>query len=185
MGSRKTARSASPRRSPKPRASPKETAPAEATKKKYASGTNFVEGGVDENPLFLALVFAGPILCQVLAFVTSAEMKAALVSQNSAGELLQGEPYLSELLPQCFSDLPQCASSVLSAALSVQPSIPAVQFLLGFMALALLLEFLPGKLVRHRACTSRARVRPRAHNLPVCVCMRCLCVVARTDRAHF
>lgn len=132
MGSRKTARSASPRRSPKPRASPKETAPAEATKKKYASGTNFVEGGVDENPLFLALVFAGPVLCQVLAFVTSAEMKA--------------EPYLSELLPQCFSDLSHCASSVLNAALSVQPTIPAVKFLLGFMSLALLLEFLPGKL---------------------------------------
>jgi len=111
-------------------------APQKTSKVKYAQGTNFVEGGADENPLLLGLIIVGPMLCQLLAYLTSEEMVRALDGQD---------PHLVTLLPLCLSNLPQCGMSTIRAALSVAPTWAAAKFVGGFMGVGLLLELLPGK----------------------------------------
>jgi len=97
-------------------------------------GKNFVEGGADENPLLLALIITGPLLTQLLAYLTSQEMFKHTP-----------EPYLSNLVPACLADLTACGLATANAAISVAPSMDAAKFLGCFMALALALEKLPGK----------------------------------------
>jgi len=115
----------------KPATETKEEAKVEPKKADYGEGTNWVAGGIDENPYFLGLIFVAPLLCQLLAYLTSEEMKHA--------------PHLSTLAPACYADLKQCGQNVLSAALSVRPSLEAVKFLASFSGVSLLLELLPGK----------------------------------------
>eukprot|EP00931_Biecheleriopsis_adriatica_P019417 TRINITY_DN13238_c0_g1_i1.p1 TRINITY_DN13238_c0_g1~~TRINITY_DN13238_c0_g1_i1.p1 ORF type:complete len:492 (+),score=88.36 TRINITY_DN13238_c0_g1_i1:44-1519(+) len=101
---------------------------------KYAEGTNWVEGGVDNNPYFFALTIAAPFLSILLSFLTSAEMQKTGV-----------EPNLSAMIPVCLEDLTQCGQGVLRAGCSVLPTLEAAKFVLGFMGVAFLLEFIPGK----------------------------------------
>jgi len=102
--------------------------------KKYAEGTNWVEGGIDNNPYFFALIIAAPFLSLLLSFLTSAEMKASGV-----------EPHLTTMIPACLSDPKQCVLGVVGAGLSVVPTLKAMKFVAAFMGVALLLELLPGK----------------------------------------
>merc|ERR1740130_1253809 len=123
--------SASPSRSPPPR---ERTPTNEGGKGLIVQGKNFVEGGADENPLLLALIITGPLLTQLLAYLTSQEMFKHTP-----------EPYLSNLVPACLADLTACGLATANAAISVAPSMDAAKFLGCFMALALALEKLPGK----------------------------------------
>jgi 7-dehydrocholesterol reductase len=101
---------------------------------KYAKGTNFVEGGADENPFIFFLCIAGPLMCQLFAYLTSEEMHKQVP-----------DPYVTTLVPACVADLKQCALTTLNAAMSVWPTVSAVKFVASFMGVALLLEMLPGK----------------------------------------
>ena len=94
-------------------------------------GKNYVEGGVDDNPAFLLLIIIGPMLCNLLGYLTSKEMVM--------------EPYLSTLVPACFADLEACGVATLDAAWLL-PSLEGFKFLAAFMGVALVLEFLPGKI---------------------------------------
>lgn len=74
-----------------------------------------------------------PLLCQLLAFVTSTAMTE--------------KPFLSHLLPKCGADVGECAKSIFNAAISGAPTLDAVKFLACFMGIALLLDrLLPGKI---------------------------------------
>jgi len=101
---------------------------------KYAEGTNWVEGGLEANPYFFALIIAAPFLSLLFSFLTSPAMKDTGV-----------EPNLSAMVPACLANLPGCGLAVFGAGVSVVPSIKAVGFLLCFMGVAFLLEFVPGK----------------------------------------
>jgi 7-dehydrocholesterol reductase len=95
-------------------------------------GQNFVSGGIEENGPLFALAICGPFLTILLAYLTSEEFKA--------------EPFLSTMLPTCVNDVYACGSHVLDAGLSVfPPTVEAIKFLFGFIGVAFLLEFLPGK----------------------------------------
>jgi len=100
---------------------------------KYAEGTNWVAGGVDENPYLFGLVVAAPFLSLLLSYVTSEDMKASGV-----------DPYLTSMIPACVTDLKKCGLNVLNAGLHVTPTAEAAKFILCFMAVGFLLEFLPG-----------------------------------------
>lgn len=102
----------------------------------YASGTNWVAGGVEDNSALFALVCAAPALAVLFGHLTSMEFKAADVA-----------PLLSVMVPACVEDIPGCGRSLLQTILnSYPPSMDAVKFILGFMAVGALLEFLPGKI---------------------------------------
>ena len=105
---------------------------------KYDEGTNYVEAGIEANPYFFALILAAPFLSLLLSYLTSAEMEADYPGMATAplGGMAQG----------LLSDPAGAIRSVLLAGLSVTPSPEAIQFVLGFWAVAFLLEFLPGKI---------------------------------------
>mmetsp|Transcript_35314 Transcript_35314/g.68080 ORF Transcript_35314/g.68080 Transcript_35314/m.68080 type:complete len:503 (+) Transcript_35314:64-1572(+) len=108
--------------------------PKQAAGKKYAQGTNWVEGGVDNNPSFLALLIVAPFLALLISYLTSQEMAKTGV-----------EPNLSSMVPACYADLKGCGMSILSAGTSVLPTAEAAKFVFSFMVLAFLLDFIPGK----------------------------------------
>jgi hypothetical protein len=98
----------------------------------YAKGTNWVEGGLDKS-YFLYLVLLAPFICQVLAYVTSDAFSGA-------------PPTLSRLVAASMADPQQVGQDLLGAIFSGLPTARAVQFLLCFNGLALVLEcILPGK----------------------------------------
>jgi len=128
--------SASPVRSPTKRTDIKDS-----KLDKYAQGTNFVEGGADENPFLLALLIGGPMYCQLLAYLTSEDMVKSL----------DGEPHLTTLVQACtgsfsLAELTNCGAATLNASLSVTPTLESLKFLACFMGMGLLLELLPGKI---------------------------------------
>jgi len=104
---------------------------------KYEEGTNFVAGGIEDNGPLFALAVCGPFVTILFGYLTSESFKETGVA-----------PHLSTMLPICYSDLSACATKVFTAGMStVYPlNIPAMQFILGFMLVAFLLEFLPGKI---------------------------------------
>ena len=100
----------------------------------YVDGTNWVSGGVEENAALFGLLCVAPIITVLLGYFTSEQFAATGM-----------EPHLSVMLPACFADVKVCASSLLSTSLML-PDMEAVRFILGFMAVGALLEFLPGKI---------------------------------------
>jgi len=101
---------------------------------KYAEGTNWVEGGIDNNPYLFGLCIAAPFLSLLLSYLTSEDMKASGV-----------EPHLSAMLPACFAHPKGCVLGVINAGMSVTPTVEAAKFVACFMGVGFLLEFLPGK----------------------------------------
>lgn len=99
-------------------------------KKEYAEGTNWVAGGVEDNAALFGLVCAAPFLTVLLGHLTSSDFS--------------GNPYLSEMIPMCYSDPRACGEALLSTVMML-PSLEAIQFVLCFMAVGALLELLPGK----------------------------------------
>eukprot|EP00546_Thalassionema_frauenfeldii_P015632 CAMPEP_0178909794 /NCGR_PEP_ID=MMETSP0786-20121207/8734_1 /TAXON_ID=186022 /ORGANISM="Thalassionema frauenfeldii, Strain CCMP 1798" /LENGTH=468 /DNA_ID=CAMNT_0020581963 /DNA_START=39 /DNA_END=1441 /DNA_ORIENTATION=- len=115
---------------------PKDEPSASQTKKDYDKGTNYVEAGIEANLFFFGLILAGPFLTVLLAYVTSPEMDSELAMAP-----------LMKMIPACVADVPQCLSSIAEAGWSVQPTYEAMQFILGFMGVAWMLEVvLPGKI---------------------------------------
>jgi hypothetical protein len=83
----------------------------EAEKKEYNEGTNFVAGGIEENPYFFALIVLAPFLTMLLSYLTSAEMATqhpGLATQPVTG-----------MVAGCLADMGGCARGVLAAGLSV------------------------------------------------------------------
>ena len=108
------------------------------SKTNYDEGTNFVEGGLEANPYFFALIIAAPFLSLLFAYLTSSEM-----AEKNSG--LAQSPFQGMLIG-CVNAPQECVAGVLAAGLSVQPTHEAVTFILAFMGVALFLEFLPGKI---------------------------------------
>lgn len=113
------------------------TKPPAKEGEKYDEGTNFVEAGIEANAFFFALILAAPFLSLLLAYLTGPEMATAYPDM--------AKNFVSEMLLGCLSSPSQCASGVLAAGLSVRPTMEGIQFILAFMGVALLLEWLPGK----------------------------------------
>ena len=111
---------------------------AKDAKVNYDEGTNFVEGGLEANPYFFALIIAAPFLSLLFAYLTSPALAAA--HPGLAQSPLQG------MLVGCVTAPQACVTGVLAAGLSVQPTYEASIFILTFMGVALLLEFLPGSI---------------------------------------
>lgn len=102
-------------------------------------GTNYVEGGIEQNAFFFGLIVAAPFLSLLLAYLTSEEMATDFPG-------LATHP-ISVMLPACASDPVNCVKSVYMKGFSVVPSLPAVHFVLSFMGVALVLErTLPGSI---------------------------------------
>ena len=100
-------------------------------------GTNYVEGGIEQNAFFFGLIVAAPFLSLLLAYLTSEEMATEFPGVAT-------HP-ISVMLPGCVSDPAGCVANVVTKGLSVVPTLPAIQFVVSFMAVALVLEqFLPG-----------------------------------------
>jgi 7-dehydrocholesterol reductase len=105
----------------------------------YADGTNHVEAGIEANAFFFGLIIAAPFLSLLLAYLTSEEMS------NDYPDLAT-HPF-SMMLPGCLSNPKFCIMSVVEKGFSVVPTVPAVQFVLSFMGVALVLEqLLPGSI---------------------------------------
>jgi len=102
----------------------------------YDKGTNWVHGGIDDNIYFKALILVAPLLCQLLAYVTSKKMVS--------------EPHLTNLVSSCYKDPKQCYWDIIGAASSGSPThlwYQTLRFLGSFFGVALLLEkLLPGKI---------------------------------------
>lgn len=106
----------------------------------YKSGTNWVHaGGIEANPYLFALVIVSPFLSLLLAYITSSDMAESDITWRATHPL-------TEMLPACLSNVSTCISSTLSAGTSVVPTLEGAKFVLSFMAVALALEFLPGKI---------------------------------------
>ena len=102
-------------------------------------GTNFVEGGIEQNAFFFGLLIAAPFLSLLLAYLTSEEMATEFPGFAT-------HP-ISTMLTGCVSNPVGCATGVVTKGLSVVPTLPAIQFVLSFMGVALVLEqFLPGSI---------------------------------------
>lgn len=102
-------------------------------------GTNYVEGGIEQNAFFFGLIVAAPFLSLLLAYLTSEEMATEFpgVATHPISVMLQG----------CVSNPTECVTNVVTKGLSVSPSLPAIKFVLSFMGVALVLErLLPGKI---------------------------------------
>lgn len=112
----------------------KDKDPKEPAGEKYAQGTNWVEGGIDNNPSFLALCVAAPFLALLLSYLTTGDMEKKGV-----------EPNLSSMVPACYADLKGCGMSILGAGASVWPTVEAAKFVFSFMAVAFFLDFIPAK----------------------------------------
>jgi hypothetical protein len=112
--------------------------PASVKATKYDEGTNFVDGGVESNPYFFALIVALPFLAAFLAYLTSPEAVAA------HGDLAT-RPISA--IGECLASLPACAAGVGGVVVSsLVPTAYGAKFVLSFMGVALLLErLLPGK----------------------------------------
>jgi len=108
-------------------------------KESYADGTNHVEAGIEANAFFFGLIIAAPFLSLLLAYLTSEEMS------NDYPDLAT-HPF-SMMLPGCLSNPKFCIMSVVEKGFSVVPTVPAIQFVLSFMGVALVLEqLLPGSI---------------------------------------
>ncbi|CAJ1433341.1 unnamed protein product [Effrenium voratum] len=106
-------------------------------KEDYNEGTNYVAGGVEANPYLFALIIAAPFLSLLLAYLTSTEM-AEMAEAHQARA-----PFA--MVATCVTELQACAGHLLAAGLSVRPTAQGAKFVLAFMGVALLTEFLPGK----------------------------------------
>ena len=104
---------------------------------KYGEGTNFVEAGIEANPYFFALIIAAPFLSLILSYVTSQEM--AEKHPGPAPRFVEG------MLPMLWEDPMGSVWAVLGAGMSVTPTLEAARFIACFMGVALILEWLPGK----------------------------------------
>jgi hypothetical protein len=100
---------------------------------KFAEGTNWVSGGVEENAALFSLVCVAPFLTVLLGYLTSPEFTATTGLP----------PHLSAMLPACWSDLEACSRGLLATTMML-PDPAAVKFIAGFMAVGALLELLPG-----------------------------------------
>lgn len=102
-------------------------------------GTNYVEGGIEQNAFFFGLIVAAPFLSLLLAYLTSEEMAAEFPGFAT-------HP-LSVMLPKCMNNPTDCVAAIVVKGLSVVPSLPAIKFVLSFMGVALVLErTLPGSI---------------------------------------
>lgn len=117
---------------------PQQRSNASSSADKYDEGTNYVEAGIEANPYFFALILAAPFLSLLLAYLTSAEMEADYPGMATAP--------LGGMVKGLLADPVGGIRSVLLAGLSVTPNPEAIKFILGFWAVAFLLEFLPGKI---------------------------------------
>jgi len=102
-------------------------------------GTNYVEGGIEQNAFFFGLIVAAPFLSLLLAYLTSEEMATEFPGVATSP--------LSVMLPGLLSDPVGCVMGVAIKGLSVLPTLPAIKFVLSFMGVALVLErLLPGSI---------------------------------------
>ena len=119
-------------------AKPSADSRSSASKDKYDEGTNYVAAGIEANPYFFALIIAAPFLSLLLGYLTSPEMAADHPGMATAP---------LTMAKTCLSNLPVCGRTVLMAGLSVTPTTEGIQFILGFMLVALILEqLLPGEI---------------------------------------
>jgi len=103
----------------------------------YDAGCNHVEGGVEANAFFFALLVAAPFLSLLLAYLTSPEMatKYPTLAQNFVSQGLMG----------LVSSPLTVFRGVWEAGSSVRPTYEGARFILSFMGVALVLErILPG-----------------------------------------
>mmetsp|Transcript_6122 Transcript_6122/g.6863 ORF Transcript_6122/g.6863 Transcript_6122/m.6863 type:complete len:496 (+) Transcript_6122:49-1536(+) len=108
-------------------------------KESYGEGTNYVDAGIEDNAFFFGLIIAAPFLAQLLAYLTSEEMF------NDYPDMAKYP--ISMMLVGCLSNPKVCVTGVLAKGLSIVPTVPAIQFVLSFMGVALVLErFLPGSI---------------------------------------
>lgn len=118
-----------------------EEKPKKETKKTITDddGTNYVEGGIEQNAFFFGLIVAAPFLSLLLAYLTSEEMATEFPGAATSP--------LSVMLPACVSDPVECAKAVATKGFSVMPTLEGIKFILSFMGVALVLErILPGKI---------------------------------------
>mmetsp|Transcript_6500 Transcript_6500/g.16055 ORF Transcript_6500/g.16055 Transcript_6500/m.16055 type:complete len:431 (-) Transcript_6500:540-1832(-) len=102
-------------------------------------GTNYVEGGIEQNAFFFGLIVAAPFLSLLLGYLTSEEMADQFPGFAT-------HP-ISVMLPKCISNPTTCVTGVVATGFSVVPSLSAIQFVLSFMGVALVLErTLPGSI---------------------------------------
>jgi len=116
--------------------------PKKSTEKKTVTdddGTNFVEGGIEQNAFFFGLIVAAPFLSLLLAYLTSEEMATEFPGYAT-------HPF-SVMLTGCLQNPVGCATGVVTKGLSISPDLPAIKFVLSFMGVAFVLErVLPGKI---------------------------------------
>jgi 7-dehydrocholesterol reductase len=94
--------------------------------------------GIGQGTLMVPfLLLVCPFLCQLLAYITSPEAKAAGVQTAGLTGLLGWAS-------GCTTHFQECFQSLLDVGLSVRPTFLAIQFVAGFAGLALLLDALPG-----------------------------------------
>jgi len=118
-----------------------DTTPKNSAKKKVTDddGTNYVEGGIEQNAFFFGLIVAAPFLSLLLAYLTSEEMATEYPGYAT-------HP-ITVMLGGCLSNPLGCGNSVVAKGMSVVPTLPAIKFVLSFMGVALVLErLLPGKI---------------------------------------
>ena len=115
------------------------TTPRETIKKVTEDdGTNYVEGGIEQNAFFFGLLVAAPFLSLLLAYLTSEEM---------ANDFPDYATHPLTMLNDCIYNPVGCVSGVVEKVMIVRPTIEASQFILMFMGVALILErCLPGKI---------------------------------------
>merc|ERR1712216_701883 len=85
---------------------------SQKTEKYSGTGTNWVAGGADENPFLLFLCVVGPMLCHLLAYLTSDGMMKSLNGATWKPGSGGTEPHITTLVPACFGDLKHCAATL-------------------------------------------------------------------------
>lgn len=102
-------------------------------------GTNYVEGGIEQNAFFFGLLVAAPFLSLLMAYLTSEEMATEFPGYAT-------HP-ITVMLTGCVSNPVGCGTGVFTKGMSVVPTLPAIRFVLSFLGVALVLErYLPGKI---------------------------------------
>lgn len=112
-----------------------------SSKSDFSEGTNWASGGqFGESYDGLLMAFFAPAICTLLSYVTSAEMAVNMAASGLKPHLF------GSLLPACFEDPSTCATNIWQTiVISAMPTWEAARFVLGFMLLAFVFEFLPGK----------------------------------------
>lgn len=96
--------------------------------------SNWSEGMGQGTFMVPFILITCPLLCQLLAYITSPEA-------NLAGRQAEG---LTGLFAWASTNFPECFRTLLEIGLSIRPTMLAAQFVAGFAGLALVLDVLPG-----------------------------------------